>query len=408
VGHGDTFPAAFAYLAKDTHVATVQTALDSLTEENLIGVVGAKWTYFPDCIGAFVAEMDYGTAPAVVETLRATVDAGFFGYLPRGKSQELGEAVSRWYREEANWEVPAEWISPLPDVLHGLSIASTYFTKPGAKIIVATPAYMPFLTMPSFLGREHVEVPMLLNDGQWEYDYAALDATFADGDLLIVCNPHNPIGRVLTTDEMVKISEIVDRHNGRVFSDEIHAPLRYPGHPHVPYASVNDVAAGHTITAIAASKAWNLAGLKCAQLVLGNEADVAKWKEVGTFAGHGASTVGVLASIAAYNDGREWLAEISEYLDGNRRYLADLIAQHLPGIVYHQPEGTYLAWLDFRNTGLDGDLADFFRERAKVALTDGSACGEVGQRHIRFNFAMPRPLLETAVTRMGEALASFY
>ncbi|HEU0165206.1 MAG TPA: aminotransferase class I/II-fold pyridoxal phosphate-dependent enzyme, partial [Thermomicrobiales bacterium] len=227
-------------------------------------------------------------------------------------------------------------------------------------------------------------------------------------DLLILCNPHNPIGRVLTKDEMVKISEIVDRHNGRVFSDEIHAPLRYEGQTHVPYASVNGVAAGHTITAIAASKAWNLAGLKCAQLILSNEADAARWKEIGMFAGHGASTVGVIASIAAYNDGREWLAEITEYLDGNRRYLSDLVAQHLPGVVYNQPQGTYLAWLDFRNTGLDGNLAEFFREHAKVALTDGGACGEIGQRHIRFNFAMPRPLLETAVTRMGGALASFY
>lgn len=382
-------------------------AYDLLTEDQLSGVVGIKWTAFPDCIGAFVAEMDFGTAPSVQAALRTTVDAGFFGYLPSSLAQNMSLACARWYRDECGWEVDADRIKALPDVLKGLEIAITHYSEPGSKVIVLTPAYMPFLSLPGFFGRETIQVPMNQTDGRWEMDYAGIDAAFsAGGGVLILCNPHNPIGRVLTRDEMFKVSEIVERHNGRVFADEIHAPLTFSGHTHIPYASVSDTTAGHTITTIAASKAWNLAGLKCAQLVFSNDADVDTWEKIGAFAGHGASTLGVIASIAAYNDGREWLQEVRTYLDGNRRALADLVNDLLPNVSYALPEGTYLAWLDFSRTGLDGDLAGFFRERAKVAVTDGAACGTVGRGSVRLNFAMPRPMLERALEQMARAVAS--
>ncbi len=382
-------------------------AYDSLTEEQLAGVVGVKWTAFPECIGAFVAEMDFGTAPCVVEALRATVEAGFYGYLPAALAQELSQACARWYREECGWDVNPDAVNALPDVLKGLEITLNYYTKPGAKVIVLTPAYMPFLTLPGFFGREMIQVPMLQTNGKWELDYAGIDAAFAaGGGALILCNPHNPIGRVLTRDELLETSAIVAKHDGRVFADEIHAPLTYAGHLHIPYASVSDEAASHTITTIAASKAWNLAGLKCAQLVFSNEADMKVWEKIGFFAGHGASTLGVIASTAAYNDGRAWLSDVRSYLDGNRKRLGELVDELLPGVKYTMPEGTYLAWLDFRNTGLDGDLATFFRERANVAVNDGAACGEVGERHIRFNFAMPRPLMERALHQIADAFTS--
>ncbi len=382
-------------------------AYDLLTEDQLSGVVGIKWTAFPDCIGAFVAEMDFGTAPSVQAALRTTVDAGFFGYLPSSLAQNMSLACAQWYRDECGWEVDADRIKALPDVLKGLEIAITHYSKPGSKVIVLTPAYMPFLSLPGFFGRETIQVPMNQIDGRWEMDYAGIDAAFsAGGGVLILCNPHNPIGRVLTRDEMFKVSEIVERHNGRVFADEIHAPLTFSGHTHIPYTSISDTAAGHTITTIAASKAWNLAGLKCAQLVFSNEADVDVWEKIGDFAGHGASTLGVIASIAAYNDGREWLQEVRTYLDGNRKALAEFVNDLLPNVSYVLPEGTYLAWLDFSRTGLDGDLASFFRERAKVAVTDGAACGTVGQGSVRLNFAMPRPMLERAMQQMARAVAS--
>jgi cystathionine beta-lyase len=295
----------------------------------------------------------------------------------------------------------------MPDVLKGLEITIRLYAPKGGKVIVPTPAYMPFLTTPQLHGREIVQVPMAQTDGRWEYDLDAIDAAFAAGaEVLIVCNPFNPIGRVMTRDEMLAISEVVDRHGGRVFSDEIHAPIVFNGLRHVPYASISETAANHTITAIAASKAWNLAGLKTAQIVTSNDADEAIWQETGAQLGHGASTLGVIASTAAYNTGQEWLQGVLDYLDGNRRWLADAVADKLPGVRYTMPEGTYLAWLDFCGTGLDGDLAEFFRENARVAMVDGGACGEVGKGCVRFNFAMPRPILEQAVQQMAQAMRS--
>lgn len=378
---------------------------DTLTLEHLTGVVGKKWTTFPDCIGAFIAEMDFGTAPGVIQALRETVDNGFFGYLPDALEQGLAVSCAEWYRDHTDWDVPVERIHSMPDVLKGLEITIRHYAPRGGTIIVPTPAYMPFLFMPMMWDREIVQVPMLQDGGRWEYDFDAIDAAFAaGGEVLVFCNPFNPIGRVVTRDEMTRISEIVDRHGGRVFADEIHAPIIYPGHRHIPYASISDTAAGHTTTAIAASKAWNLAGLKCAQIVLSNEADLVAWEDGAKWTAHGASTLGVIASIAAFTTGQAWLDGVLDYLDGNRRFLAEAVADQLPGVSYTMPEGTYLAWLDFRETGLDGDISTFFRERARVAIVDGSACGEAGQRCIRFNFALPRPLLAQAVQQMSDAI----
>lgn len=380
---------------------------DDLTIEDLTGVLGVKWNTFPDCIGAFVAEMDFRTAPSVIETLQAVVQAGFFGYLPTQKAEELSAAVARWYAETTGWQVPAERIFTLPDVIKGLEVTLTHFAPKGGKVIVPTPAYMPFLFVPEVHGREIVQVPMREQDGAYTYDLDAIDRAFAEGgEVLIVCNPHNPVGRVLTREEMLGISEVVERHGGRVFSDEIHAPIIYEGHRHIPYASISEAAASHTVTAIAASKAWNLAGLKCAQIVFSNDADVQTWQDGASWAGHGASSLGVVASIAAWTTGHEWLAGILDYLDGNRTLMADLVGELLPGVRYTPPEGTYLAWLDFRDTPLDGDLGEFFRERAKVAVVNGGACGTVGERFVRFNLAMPRPLLERSVRQMAEAIQS--
>jgi cysteine-S-conjugate beta-lyase len=380
---------------------------DTLTLEELTGVVGKKWTTFPDTIGAFIAEMDFRTAPSVIEALRETVDNGFFGYLPLAMEEGLATACAGWYHANTDWDVPVERIHSMPDVLKGLEITIRLYAPKGGKVIVPTPAYMPFLTTPQLHGREIVQVPMAHTDGRWTYDLDALDAAFAAGaEVLILCNPFNPIGRVMTRDEMLAISEVVERHGGRVFSDEIHAPIVYDGHRHVPYASISDTAANHTITAIAASKAWNLAGLKTAQIVTSNDADEALWQETGAQLGHGASTLGVIASTAAYTTGQEWLQGVLGYLDGNRRWLADAVADLLPGVSYAMPEGTYLAWLDFCGTGLDGDLAEFFRENARVAMVDGGACGEVGKGCVRFNFAMPRPILEQAVQQMSQAMRS--
>ena len=387
-------------------MSTMSTSnYDTLTLEHLTGVVGRKWTSYPDVIGAFIAEMDFGTAPCVVEVLRETVENGFFGYLPDAMEEGLAKACAGWYQRSTDWDVQPGQVHSLPDVLKGLEVTLQHYAPKGGKVIVPTPAYMPFLFVPGYQQREIIQVPMLRDGDTWQYDLDAVDAAFADGgEVLIVCNPHNPIGRVLTREEMVAISEVVEKHGGRVFSDEIHAPIVYEGYRHTPYASVSEAAANHTITAIAGSKAWNLAGLKCAQIVISNDADAEIWKNGASWTGHGASTLGVIASIAAYNAGQEWLDDVIIYLDGNRHRLAELVKQDLPDVNYSMPEGTYLGWLDFSETAVPMDIGTFFRENAGVAITDGGACGEVGCKCVRFNFAMPRPMMEQALTWMGAAL----
>ncbi len=304
-------------------------------------------------LGAFVAEMDFGTAPAVEEALREVIARQDFGYLPPSAARQMAEACAAWLADQHGWAVDPDRIRPLPDVIKGLEAAITLFSRPGSPVILPTPAYMPFLSVPPLLGREIIQVPMTTAGGQAVLDTGGIDAAFrAGGHLLILCNPCNPVGRVYTRAELAGVSEVVERHGGRVFADEIHAPLTYPGHAHVPYASLSEVTAGHTLTSTSASKGWNLPGLKCAQLILSNEADREVWAKSGGLIEHGASTPGVHANIAAFTAGRDWLTEVVDYLDGSRMMLGNLLAEFLPGVRYQTPEGTYLAWLDCRDLGL--------------------------------------------------------
>ncbi|WP_369132207.1 MalY/PatB family protein [Modestobacter sp. I12A-02662] len=382
-------------------------SFDDLTEEALRASGSLKWTRYGDAIGAFVAEMDFGTAPAVTRALHRAVDAAAFGYLPAPTARALAEACAAWQADRYGWPVPAERVAPLADVVAGLQAAIEHFTPAGTPVVLPTPAYMPFLVVPRLLGREIVEVPLAPGpDGRLTYDLPALDRAFAaaGGGLLVHVNPHNPVGRVFTEAEQLALAEVVERHGVRVFSDEIHAPLVYPGSVHRPYASLSPVTAGHTVTAASTSKAWNLPGLKCAQLLLSNDADAAHWAQVGQHAALGCSTLGAIASTAAFRDGAGWLDDVLGYLDGNRRLLADLLAAHLPQVRYTPPEGTYLAWLDCRELGIEEPLGEFFLREAGVALVDGLECGRAGAGHLRLTLATPRPVLETVVQRMAAAV----
>jgi cysteine-S-conjugate beta-lyase len=286
-------------------------------------------------------------------------------------------------------------------------VAIEHYSTPGSAVILPTPAYMPFLKVPTTLGRDIIEVPMLLADGAYALDLDGIARAFeAGGNLLILCNPYNPVGRVFRRDELSAVAAVVAEHGGRVFSDEIHAPLVYPGGTHVPYASLSAVTAGHTVTATSASKAWNLPGLKTAQFIVSNEADAAVWEEIGQMASHGASNLGVIANTAAYTHGREWLDAVVAYLDGNRRFLGEALAESLPGIRYRPPEGTYIGWLDARTLGLGDAPARFFLEHAGVAMTEGTDTGAAGAGFMRFVFATPRPIIARAVQQMADAYAA--
>ena len=384
-----------------------QIYFDDITEAELRSNGSVKWTMFPDTIGAFVAEMDFGLAPAISGAIKSAVDRGVTGYLPPQLAADLSAATAAWYADNYGWAVAPERVHHVPDVIAAFELAIERFTEPGSAVIVPTPAYMPFLMVPPMLGREVIEVPSIESDGRMVMDLEGIERAFdAGAGLLVLCNPHNPLGTVFTRDELLAVSEVVTAKAGRVFSDEIHAPVVYRPAAHVPYASVSEAAASHTLTAASASKAWNLAGLKCAQVILSNDADAEAWESFGFWAGHGTATLGVLANTAAYSAGGRWLDTVVEYLDGNRLLLADLVAEHLPLARMTLPEGTYIALIDFRAYGLDGDLAEWFREHAAVAMTDGAACGAVGIGHTRFVCALPQPLLREAITRMGTALAA--
>lgn len=381
--------------------------IDTLTENDLREAGSVKWTTFPDTIGAFVAEMDFGVAPAVKDAVGDALEQGLTGYLPQHLADQLAAATATWYAARYGWEISSAQVKQVPDVITAFEYAIEQYTAPGAAVIVPTPAYMPFLMVPPMHGRRVIEVPSIVENGRWVLDHDAVAAAFAEGgELLVLCNPHNPLGTVATREELERVAETVHDAGGRVFSDEIHAPIVYAPARHIPYASISDVAAGHTLTATSASKAWNLAGLKCAQIIVSNERDAELWEREGAWSGHGTSTIGAVANVAAYADGGEWLHETVAYLDGNRRALAALVAEHLPQVRMTVPEGTYIALLDFRETGLTGDLSEWFRENAGVAMTDGAACGVAAIGFTRFVFALPRPLLEEAVRRIAAALSA--
>jgi len=381
------------------------TQLDAITRTELSRASSRKWSLHPGTIGAWVAEMDFGTAPAVTAALQQAVLDGDLGYLAPSTTLKMAEATAAWLLDDYGWAVPPESIHPVSDVMSAFDVTVRRFSPDGSGVIVPTPSYMPFLSFTPTLGREIFEVPGRVDDGRWSHDLDAIDAAFhAGARTLVLCNPHNPTGTALTRAELEAIAAVVERHNGRVFADEIHAPLRYGDTQHIPYASISAETARHTITATSASKAWNLPGLKTAQFITTNPADEEVYQVYGFSVVHGASTPGVIAATAAYTDGGDWLAEVIDYLDGNRLALRDLLAEHLPAVKYTVPEATYIAWLDCSDLGIEGSIADFFRLEAGVTMTDGTLCGRGFGDHARLIFAMPRPLLEHAVLQMAAAV----
>jgi cystathionine beta-lyase len=388
-------------------MASFAEITDQTTAEELRRRGSLKWTRGgPGVLGAFVAEMDFGTAPAVQAAVRDAMERADFGYLSDQAAAGLRAACSDWQRSTYGWPVDPASVWPMADVLKALEAAIRVFARPGSPVILPTPAYMPFVSLPPLVGREVIQVPMVTGPGErLTLDVDGIDAAFrAGGHLLVLVNPCNPVGRVYSAEELAAVAAVVESRDGRVFADEIHAPLVYPGGHHVPYASISPAAAAHSVTAVSASKAWNLPGLKCAQLIVTSDADAAAWERAWPLYEHDTSTVGAQASIAAYSAGRDWLSDVVGYLDGSRQLLAQLLAEHLPGVGYGAPEGTYLAWLDCRGLDLGPDLASFFLERAGVLATNGLACGTAGQGFLRLNFATPRPILTEMIRQMGAAM----
>ncbi len=368
----------------------------------------SKWTHFEqDVIPAWIAEMDFPTAPVIREALIDAIERSETGYPPAGDAMRLPQACAAWLKRSFGWHVEPEQIGLLPDVLKGIELGVQIFSRSESPVIIPTPSYPPFFAVVQSTGRPIIEVPMLRDEDRYVFDLEGIGAAFAAGaGTLILCNPHNPLGRVFTRAELCAVAEIVERYGARVIADEVHAPLIYPGAQHIPYATVSDAAAHHAITLTSASKGWNVAGLKCAQCILVNDRDLAIARSIPFLRilwTYSASTLGILANTVAYEEGGPWLEETVSYLDGNRRHLADLLGRLLPDVGYIIPEGTYLAWLDCRLLGLENP-AEFFLEQARVGLNDGAAFGPPGVGYVRFNFATSRPILTEIVERMAVAV----
>ena len=388
--------------------ATLREAIDTTTAAMLRARGSAKWAApGPGGFGAAVAEMDFGAAPPILDALAGLSADANFGYLPPFLAAELAAACADFQQTRYGWEVDPALVHHVPDVIKAFEIAITHFSRPGSPVILPTPAYMPFLTVPGLVGREIIQVRMRDDDaGYFTLDLDAIEDAFrAGGHLLVFCNPYNPLGRVFTAGEMAQLADVVVRHDGRVFADEIHGPIVYPGLRHVPYASTCAAAAAHTLTATSASKAWNLPGLKCAQVILTNEPDRQRWEQMGLFASHGASNPGVVANIAAFRHGGAWLDEVLAYLDEGRRLLAGLLRGRLPQVRYRPPDGTYLAWLDCTEMDLPGSPGELVTGHAHVTVVDGPAFGAGGAGAFRLNFATPHPILAEIVERVAAALS---
>lgn len=383
-------------------VTSLAEKFDELTIEQLQDRGSLKWTLFPGAIGAWVAEMDFGVADCVHDALMQMHERGLYGYTPPSVNAELREACANFQKERHGWEIDPGQVVVVPDVLSVLHQVIDCYLRPDSKIIVPTPNYMPFFTIPPAHGREVIQVPMLNTGDAYSMDLAGLEQAFVDGgELLILTNPHNPIGKVYTSEELLAIAEVVDRNGGLVFADEIHAPFVFSGSEHVCYAGLTEVTAAHTITATSASKAWNLAGLKCAQVVFTNPNHQRLWvakieRHIGD-----AAMPGILANIAAYNRGAQWLAEVIEYVQGNRDFVVSELTTRIPGVKMIAPQGTYLAWVDCTALGYPNAQEHFLA--AGVAMNDGITCGDVGEGFVRINLATGRKILEVLVERMVEA-----
>jgi cystathionine beta-lyase len=380
--------------------ASLNPELTELSLEDLRLRRSAKWRFYdPDVLPAFVAEMDFPLAPAVKIALADAVEIDDTGY---GYPEALGlaEAFADFARARLDWEVDPAGVTPAPDVVNAITSLLRAIAEPGDRIVINTPVYHPFFAIIEELGCELVEVPLV--EGQLDVD--GIDAEFRRGAVaLILCSPHNPTGTLPTEGQLGTLAAAAAKHGAWVLSDEIHSPLTLPGARHVPFLAVSEEAREHGIALVSASKAFNLAGLGCAQFVTASERAAAVVEELPFIAKH-AGHFGALATVAAYRDGAAWLDDVIAVIDHNRALLAELLAAKLPEVGYTPPRAGYLTWLDLRGLELGDDPTEALLERGRVALNPGPSFGPQGAGFARLNIGTSPALVEEAVKRIGKAV----
>jgi cystathionine beta-lyase len=362
-----------------------------------------KWhVYGPDVLPLWTADMDFRVPEPVVAALRERVEHGVFGYCfePPELRAVIVERLARLY----GWRVEPEAIVFQTGVLVGFQHVCRVAASSQDGVLVQPPVYQPIFAAPKHNGSIHQEAPLTMRpDGRWEIDFDAFDAA-ADNRtrVFILCNPHNPVGRLFSRGELERLAAACLRRNILICSDEIHCDLLFDGNRHVPIASIDPEVARQSVTLMAPSKTFNVPGLRCSFAIIPDPALRQRFGDDGDFSE--INNLGLVAALAAYRDGQEWLDQALAYLQANRDFVMDFVRREMPAIEIVAPEATYLAWLDCRRSGITGSPQAFFLEHARVALQDGAWFGTRGEGFVRLNFGCPRSTLAEALRRMKAVL----
>lgn len=357
-----------------------------------------------DVLPLWVADMDFEAPREVIEAITERAKQGIYGYTIRTDS--YFEAVSGWLSRRHNWKVRHEWISSSPGIVPALSMMVLAYTEPGNRIILQSPVYYPFYDVIRMNDRVVVDNPLILQDGQYRFDFDLLEQQAKDAKMLLLCSPHNPGGRVWTREELERIGDICLRNDVLVVADEIHHDLVFKGHRHIPFAAISDSFAQASITCIAPSKTFNLAGLQAASVIIPNEKLRLKYTSLlKTLSLHMESFFGLTAVESSYTHGEEWLEQLLVYLEGNLDTLLQYVENNIPDVKAIRPEGTYMVWMDCRAVSdSPSELKKLMFEQAGVAFSEGSVFGKQGEGYLRVNLACPRSILQEALERFGKAV----
>lgn len=384
------------------------TRFDFDTPVDRRGTASYKWDSMPSgVLPMWVADMDLRTAPCITDALMRRVQHGIFGYTRVPESYYA--ATTHWFEQRHGWTIDPSHIIYTSGVVPAISAIIKAMTRPGDKILVQTPAYNCFFS--SIRNNGCTALPALLSAderGYYTIDFDALEHLAADPAcrLMLLCNPHNPVGRVWTRDELSRIADICLRHDLFVIADEIHCELTYPGHDYTPWATVNPDMTLRSAICVSPSKAFNIAGLQIANIIAPDPDVRARIdRAINDNEVCDVNPFGVAATIAAYNEGAEWLDALRQYLYGNFGIVREFFAERLPELTVTPLEGTYLAWIDCRATGMDSETLDrLLVQRGYVQLSPGTIYGPGGDGYMRLNFACPRPTLTDGLQRIALAL----
>lgn len=354
----------------------------------------------------WVADMDFKAPQPVIDALEQRALHGIYGYTM--VDDGYFEAVAGWMERRHHWTIQKEWIVPTPGVVTALKIAVNAFTKPGEAVIIQKPVYYPFDFSIEQNGRKKIENEVVLKDGKFSIDYDSFEKQIIENDvkMYILCNPYNPIGKVWTKEELKKVGDICKKHNVIVVSDEIHHDFVFKNHTHIPFYEVDPSYQDFSIICSAPSKTFNLAGLQTSNIIIANETLRERFVNWKTNQGIGDPNIfGLIACKEAYTNCDDWCDQMLAYVQGNYDYMDQFLKTRLPMLKLMEPEGLYLAWVDFRALNLEEkQLETFMLEKAKLWLDEGYIFGKQGAGFERFNMATPRSLIKEALERLEKAL----